>query len=291
MLAYAVTGSALWGLSGTVSSILFSRYGMPFSTLVTMRMVFSGIILLAMGRGFVGRRDLPLFLVFAIPGLFGVQILYLATISFSNAPVATLLQFLFFPIVAIYDYMIYRSLGLSPLILALTFSILGIYELTTGFPFSGISVRISFIALVLGLATAAAAALYTITSSRIVKEYGGLKTVASGMIVGGIVSVPMGSYSGISYFQNIDMAQIIPVVSLTLFVIIFGTALAFYLYISSMRYISPVEAAVSGTLEPLAAAVSSYLALGIRLSPMQYVGGILIVISILVIVLAKNRNG
>ncbi|CAC12588.1 conserved hypothetical membrane protein [Thermoplasma acidophilum] len=291
MVAYAITGSALWGLSGTVSSILFSRYGMPFSTLVTIRMVFSGLILLAAGRGFVGKKDLPMFLVFAIPGLFGVQILYLATISFSNAPVATLLQFLFFPMVAVYDYITIRSLTVSSLILALIFSVAGIYELTTGFPLGGTALRISLTALILGLATAATAALYTVTSARIVKEYGGLRTVASGMMVGGLVSLPLGSFSGVPYFHGLGQADVIPVLALTIFVIVFGTSMAFYLYINSMRYISPVEAAVSGTFEPVAAAMSSYLLLGIKLSAMQYLGGALIVISILVIVISKNRRG
>ncbi|PYB67489.1 hypothetical protein DMB44_08690 [Thermoplasma sp. Kam2015] len=290
MLAYAIVGSALWGLSGTVSSILFDRYGMPFSTLVTIRMVFSGLILLAISRGFVGMRHIWTFLTFAIPGLFGVQILYLATISYSNAPVATLLQFLFFPMVAVYDYAMSRGISLPYLVFSLILSVMGIYELTTGFPTGGESVRIGTLTTALGLATAAAAALYTVTSSKVVKEYGGIKTVSSGMLIGGIVSVPFGSYSGYLYFYHIPHGDVLPVIGLTLFVIIFGTALAFYLYIGSMRYISPVEAAVSGTLEPVAAALSSYMLLGIGLSAMQYFGGLLILLAILVIVMAKNRR-
>src|SRR2546425_6809426 len=98
-----ILGAGFWGLSGTAAQALFQIYQFPVVALVTIRTLASGVILLIIVRpARPGRRFGPL-LGLSILGFAGSQLAYLWAIQFSNAATATLLQFLFLPIVAGYE--------------------------------------------------------------------------------------------------------------------------------------------------------------------------------------------
>ena len=56
------------------------------------------------------------------------------------------------------------------------------------------------------------------------------------------------------------------------FVIIFGTLIAFYLYLDSIRYLTPKETTLFGCTEPLAAIISSVLILHVPFQSFQLLG-------------------
>ncbi len=290
-LVEAIVGSTFWGFSGTVSSILFSIYRMPYFSLLTFRMLIAGSILVIFSRGFIKKTDIPVFLLFSIVGLFGVQLFYLATISYSNAPVATMLQFLFFPIVAFIEYARYRHGSGFFIVLAVILAFAGTFELATGFPHMSVSMKISGIALLLGIITALTASIYTLLSPGLVRKYGGFRTVAYGLFTGGLISLPLGVPSTYSYFISIGLSEAVNVMMLVLFVALVGTLLAFLLYIRSMQVISATEAAVAATMEPISAAISSYILLGIVMSPLQYFGSFLIIIAMITIEFSGKISG
>ena len=67
------------------------------------------------------------------------------------------------------------------------------------------------------------------------------------------------------------------------FVVIVGTLLPFSLYIAALRHLTPSEAGIAATAEPLAAAAAAFLLLGQALQGWQYLGGVLIVSAVLVL--------
>lgn len=66
-----------------------------------------------------------------------------------------------------------------------------------------------------------------------------------------------------------------------------GTAFAFYLFIDSLKYLSPKETTLLGTIEPVIAVVTSALWLGVT-SISQVIGIVLILILILMLSLKKQ---
>ena len=66
-----------------------------------------------------------------------------------------------------------------------------------------------------------------------------------------------------------------------------GTAFAFYLFIDSLKYLSPKETTLLGTIEPVIAVVTSALWL-VLLSISQVIGIVLILILILMLSLKKQ---
>ena len=101
-LFYALTGASLWGISGTVSSIIFIKFHFPVISLLMFRMLISGLFLFLLYRPRLPRKNFSLFLVYSIAGLTGVQFTYLETIALTNASTATILQYLYLPMVVLY---------------------------------------------------------------------------------------------------------------------------------------------------------------------------------------------
>lgn len=69
-----------------------------------------------------------------------------------------------------------------------------------------------------------------------------------------------------------------------------GTALAFYLFIDSLKYLSAKETTLFGTIEPVVAVIASGLFLHVSFKPLQILGIIIIVVLILVLSLKKQPD-
>ena len=103
-LVGVLLGTAFWGLSGTASQALFQTYNFPVLGLSNIRLVVGGLLLLVFLRPSRPQsKDLRILVTIGIFGFVGSQISYLVAIQNSNAPTATLLQFLFLPMVAAYE--------------------------------------------------------------------------------------------------------------------------------------------------------------------------------------------
>ncbi len=73
------------------------------------------------------------------------------------------------------------------------------------------------------------------------------------------------------------------VVGLVLFVIIFGTILSFGLYMAGLERLAATETGVAASVEPIVASIAAYVFLGVRLDPLQYLGGALILVAVALI--------
>ena len=280
-LLETVVGTSFWGLSGTASQTLFELYHFPVLALAFERMMISGLILLAVLRPNLPRTRTLIFKVVAIAlfGFVGTQVFYLVAIQYTNAPTATLLQFLFLPMVAAYEALTGTLRWSRRWTAILCFAALGTVLLIGAFSVSGFGILITPIGLVSGLLAGVCAAYYSLASRKIVREQGPWWLLTWGFIIGGIATSPL----GILYISNYTVTanSLISILALVSFVTIFGTILSFGLYLSGLRRLAASEIAVVASLEPIAAAVASYVFLGNVLDPIQYVGGGIIVIAVI----------
>ncbi len=275
----SITGSTLWGLSGTASSALFEVLGMNPFALLSIRLIISSILMLIIFRPKLPRSNLKLFALY-VSTTFILQLSYLETINLSNAPTATFLQFLYFPMVVIFELTMRRIRFSFPLLVGLILSLTGIVFLTVSInPDS--TLRISLAALIVGLICALSAAVYTVISSPLVRKYGSIAVVSWGFFFAALVSIPTGIEPIFNFAKSLSPGAIPLAIFLILFVSVVGTLLAFTLYSYGMRKISASSAALSGTMEPISASVGSSIFLNQYLGDFQYFGGFLIIISIL----------
>ncbi len=281
-----IIAGAFWGLSGTAAQALFQTYNFPAIGLVTIRMLVGGFVLLFILRPAIPRRTdhfAQLFIV-AVLGIAGSQLTYLVAIQYSNAPTGTLLQFLFLPIVAGYEALTGAFQWSPRWSLTLLLAALGTALLIGVFSSRGaFQLLITPIGLSAGILSAVTAAYYSLSSRRLVREKGPWWLVTWGFIIGGLVSSPFGAYSISKYSPPLAQTSEITVISLVAFVIIFGTILSFGLYLAGLRRLTATETGVAASFEPITAAIASYMFLGVQLTIVQYVGGALILLAVILI--------
>lgn len=288
-----LTGAALWGIGGTVAKKLFQQYGIDVNWLVTARLLIAGILLLTIQ--FV-RKDRSQILgvwktksvaiqliIFGILGMLAVQYTYMASIKHGNAAVATLLQYL--APVMIIVYLILRKQTVFTLkdLLTVSLSLIGVFFLLTNGSISQLTVPT--LAIIWGVLSGVALAFYTLYAIPLLKQYDSLVIVGWAMMIGGF------ALSFIHPPWQIDLQSLTLEAYIYLFfVIIFGTMIAFWFYIESLHYLSPKESSLLGSIEPLAAVLTTVFWLKEPFGIFQWVGTTCIITMILFLALNKTSS-
>lgn len=277
--------ATFWGVSGTAAQKLFVVGHVHPGWLVSIRMLGSGALLLLGSVMRQASTSLQLLkrsaawgplLAFAIVGLLGVQYTYFEAIHTGNAAMATLLQYMGPSFIAVYGALTTRRwpspVGFGALLLALGGTLL----LVTGGHLAHLAVPAT--AIVWGLLSALFLAFYTIYPVPLIRQWGSLPVVGWGMVIGGLVA------AGLTRFPDGGPSRWTPsILGLVLFVVLIGTLLAFFLYLASLTRLSPTEASIAGSAEPISAVLAATLWLHVRFTSMQMVGGMAIVAAVVVV--------
>ena len=280
----ALLGSGLWGLSGTASQALLQGFGFPVLGLVALRMLLSALLLHFIFRPAIPPRPRARLVLVSVFGLAGSQITYLSAIAFSNVATATLLQFLFLPIVAVYE----KATGVAPMVPEMD-CCLGCgdgWDVVVGYWRGG-----AFGDASRGLVWACSRSSRRLLFSRLEElgsQVGSRWVLSWGFLFGGLAALPLGVGSLLQYVPPTTMAGVDELVSLISVVIVVGTILAFGLYLYGLRGLSATEAGVASSAEPIVAAIAAFAFLGVVLTFEQYLGGALILSA--VVILGSRRS-
>ncbi len=289
--ASAITAAGLWGLSGTAAQALFDFFGFPVLGLVALRGLVAGLLLVAVLRNEPRPAFTANFLAVSILGIAGSQVTYLAAIQYSNAVTATLLQYLFLPIVAAYEALHGQIQWSRAWSATLALAGVGTLLLVANPVAGSIGVLVTPAGLLFGLLAAVSAAYYSLAGKSLAERYGSWSVTGWGFLVGGIVTLPFGAGSLLSYTPPHGVEDRLAVIGLVGFVILFGTLLAYGLYLFGLRHLPATEVGVAAAGEPIGAAAATYGFLGVTLSTLQYVGGALIVVAVALLGFRRGRDG
>lgn len=285
------TGATFWGVGGTVSQKLFQQYAIDVNWLVTTRLLISGILLLAVHfftkdrsqiLGVWKNRKIAFqLIIFGLLGMLAVQYTYMASIKHGNAAVATLLQYLAPAMIIIYLILRKQAVLTRNDVITITLALVGCFFLLTNGSISGLSVPT--VAIVWGVLSGVSLAYYTLYAVPLLAQFDSLVIVGWAMIIGGF---------GLSFIHppwQMDFTSLTlePTLYL-LFVIIFGTMIAFWFYIESLQSLAPKETSLLGTLEPLAAVFTTVIWLKEPFGMFQWVGTACIIGMIVLLALNKK---
>lgn len=287
---FIILGAIFWGIGGTVAKKLF-QYGIDMGSLVTVRLLIAGILLLAVQCCKKGSRNifeiwtdkkLSLQLIlFGLVGMLGVQYTYMASIDRGNAAVATLLQYLAPVMIIVFLLIRGKSAPTKKDIFTASLSLIGCFFLLTNGSLTQLSVP--YDAVVWGVLSGAALAFYTLYAVRFLKKYDSLVIVGWAMIIGGVaISIIHPPWD--LMITNLPIEAYLYLI----FVIIFGTMLAFWFYIESLNSLSPKESSLMGSLEPVAAVLTTVFWLKDPFGGFQWIGTSCIII--MIIFLAVHRD-
>nr|WP_278045893.1 EamA family transporter [Clostridium beijerinckii] len=279
-----IIGAMLWGISGTAAQYLFQKKGFSPEWLVVIRLLSSGIILLLytfmkgeqnIWEVWKSKNDALSLIFFSVLGMLGVQYTYFAAIKYGNAATATILQYSSPVIITCYLAIRNKKIPKLKEIIAIGLAMLGTFFIITKGNIHSIS--ISRLALFWGIASAFAAAFYTLQPRLLLRKWGSILVVGWGMLIGGI------SFSFIEQPWNCTGIWSTNSILAIIFVVLFGTLIAFTCFLESLNYIKPTESSILSSAEPLSAAILSVLWLHEELGIAQWIGTACIITTIIIL--------
>ncbi|MGY3717827.1 EamA family transporter [Sutcliffiella cohnii] len=286
-----ITGALFWGIGGTVSKKLFQDFDINVEWLVTTRLLIAGLLLLAVQFFSKDRAQIfdvwktkkvavPL-IIFGLFGMLAVQYTYMASIEHGNAAVATLLQYL--APVMIIVYLVFRKQTVLTRrdVFTVTLALVGCFFLLTNGSVSQLSVPAP--AIIWGVLSGVALAFYTLYAIPLLKQFDSLVIVGWAMIIGSFFLSWIHPPWQMN-FQALTGEAIFHLV----FVIIFGTMIAFWFYIKSLQSLSAKESSLLASIEPLAAVFTTVFWLNEPFGHFQWVGTICIIFMIFILALNKE---
>lgn len=277
-LIFVIIGAALWGIGGTASDYIFTETPVDVNWYVTARLTISGIILLSIYTLFFRKKHrtvwnkhtVLMFSIYSILGMTMVQYTFMAAIGYGNAAIATVLQCTGPIYIILYAVMKKYRPWTKAEAFIIGAMIIGVILIATNGNLTNLAV--SPAALMFGLASGVALAYYTLHAPVLLQVIHPLQLVGGSMLTGGII---MNFVHPIWVFDSSFDWTAMQIIILALSILL-GTTLAFYLYITSMKYISSTEAGILGLLEPVSAVLTSVILLNVGLGMYQIAGIILI---------------
>ena len=291
-LIFVIIGASLWGIGGTASDFIFQSTPVEVSWYVTARLTISGIILLSIYTLFFKKKHymqwtkhtLLMFLIYSIFGMTMVQYTFMAAIGYGNAAIATVLQCtgpIYIILYAVFKK--YRPWTKVEAFIIISMMV-GVLLIATNGDITSLSV--SPLALTFGLLSGIALAYYTIHAPVLMQELHPLQLVGGSMLIGGILM------NFIHPIWDIDLtfAWTTSQVIILVLSILLGTTLAFFLYITSTKYISSTEAGILGLIEPVSAVLTSLVFLNVSLGLYQVIG-IVVILMIGIFISTRKAEG
>ena len=278
-----VVGAAiLWGTLGIFFKYIINTYGLSPLTLAFFRAALAFLGLLA-GLGLLNRsllrldpRDLPFFALFGLVSVAGLYICYAYAVHLTTVATAVVLLYTAPAFVTLIAWRAYgepltRRKGRS---LLLTFA--GCVLMARAYDPG--QLRLNLPGLAFGLGSGLTYALYTIFGKQALRRHSPWTAVTYALGFGTAFLLPLQSPQPLRFaLQTPSLWWLLAAVSLG------PTVGAYILYTTGLRHVQASAASIVATLEPVTAAILSFLLLGERFSPPQALGGVMIIAGVILL--------
>ena len=285
----AVIGSIFWGGSGVAAQFILQEKGMTADYLTAVRTIVAGILLLSIDA-FINKNNIfaiwkdkesrHRLLAFGVLGMMSVQYTYFVAIECSNAPTATIIQYLMPILILAWFSITERKLPSLSQVICAIMAIFGTALLVTHGSLTALA--ISDRALFWGILSAFAAAFYTVQPRWLLMRWPSPQVIGWAMLIGGAAISLI--YPPLSYPGIVD----IPALLSLAYICVLGTAASFWLYVTSTNYILAQEASILSATEPLASIVFSIILLDVMFELPEIIGSLLIIMPIIYITLKRK---
>ena len=229
------------------------------------------------------RKDIPFFAVFGIAGLAMVHYTYFKTISITHNPAtAILLEYLAPVLVLTVSVLFLRHRFTWALPLGVALSVAGCALVVGAVGGTGLSIPVEGVAW--GLLSAVFFAVYSLMGSVAARRYPPYTTLVWGL---GFATVfwlaVLGVAPVLSLFLELKTAAAV------VFIAVVSTIIPFAAFLTALKSIPPTNATVTSTVEPVLAAIGAFLLFGTALTPVQVLGGLLVIAAIAVVQLPERQ--
>lgn len=257
-------------------SVPFSNTAISTTWLVAIRLLIAGSLLTLYSFWKIPRQvqaithnryNLKFLVAFALFGMLNSQLTYFLAIKYSNAPTATVIQYLQPVLIILWLAVTQRQWPRRIDSLSIVIALIGTFYLVTGGHFD--TLTLTPIALFWGLWCAGAAALYTLLPRPLLTKYDSLAVCGLAMLISGLVLLPWLITLPFPHLSNGEWW-------LVTYIIVGGTMFSYTMFLQSIRYVSPAVTGILSAFEPLVATLLAVTLLGTRLTLVAVIGSFLI---------------
>jgi drug/metabolite transporter (DMT)-like permease len=278
---YVALAAILFAISGTSAKFLFND-GITAFQLIQMRttLAFTGLLIWLCLRYpallKISLKNLPYFIGLGMFGIGSAQFFYLLAISKINVAAAILLHYTGPVFVALYVVFIQRQKLRFNITLAISGTLIGCFLVVGAYNLQLFALnRIGIIA---GILAAVSFAVYSILSDYGMRKYTPWTVLLYGLLFAAlmwnILHPPLEAF--FHRYSPVQWGWI-------LFIGICGTIFPFGLYFEGVKRIQPTHASITATLEPISAGVIAAVFLGEVMAPLQIIGGLIVIVSIIIL--------
>ncbi|MGC8719824.1 MAG: DMT family transporter [Thermodesulforhabdaceae bacterium] len=285
---YVVLAAVCWAVSGTSGKYLFQQGLTPYD-LVQIRLILSvfilGAYLLIFKRHLVKiiKSDILYFAVLGMLGMGMVQFTYFYAISKIPVASAILLEYLAPSIITLYGIVIIREKPRILTIMALIGATLGCYLVVGAYNLDLFSMNKEGI--IAGIGSAFAFAWYSIYGEKGMRRYHPWTVLFYALLFACLLwNLIYPPFRG--FHRSFGLTEWM----LILYIVILGTVIPFGLYFEGINLIRASRASITATLEPITAAIISWIFLGEKLDVLQITGGILVILSVILLQVGKEED-
>lgn len=283
-----IVAATLWAVSGSSGKFLF-RQGMSPQDLVQIRVtvaaaaVFLWFLVKDRSRLRIELKDIPYFIILGTTGMAMVQFTYFYTISKIPVAVAILLEYLAPSFIAIYSIVVLREKPSGATLAAVAGATIGCYLAVGAYNFDIVSLNWQGIAV--GILSGVCFAWYTIMCEYGMRKYNPWTVLFYALLLStimwNVVFTPLKGFR-----QSFGLFEW----GLVAYISLFGTAIPFGLYTAGINYIRSTRASITATLEPILAGCIAFAFLGESLQVPQMAGGALVIASVVMLQLKRERD-
>ena len=278
----------MFAISGTSAKFLFND-GITAFQLIQMRttLAFTGLVIWLCLRYpallKISIKDVPYFIGLGVFGIGSAQFFYLLAISKINVAAAILLHYTGPVFVALYVVFIQRQKLRINSTLAILGTLMGCFLVVGAYNLQIFALnRVGIIA---GILAAVSFAVYSILSDYGMRKYTPWTVLLYGLLFAAlmwnILHRPLEAF--LHRYSPVQWGWI-------LFIGICGTIFPFGLYFEGVKRIQPTHASITATLEPISAGVIATVFLGEVMVPLQMIGGLIVIVSIIILQLNTTEN-
>jgi drug/metabolite transporter (DMT)-like permease len=285
---YVSLAAILFAISGTSAKYLFND-GITAFQLIQMRttLAFAGLLIWLCLKDpellKISIKSLPYFIGLGVFGIGSAQFFYLLAISKINVAAAILLHYTGPVFVALYVVFVQRQKLRFNTALAILGTMVGCFLVVGAYNLHIFALNRAGI--IAGVLAAVSFAVYSILSEYGMRRYTPWAVLLYGMLFAALIwnslQPPLEAFlHRYSPFQW----------GLILFIGICGTIFPFGLYFEGIKRIKPTHASITATLEPISAGVIAAVFLGEVLVTLQIIGGLIVIVSIIILQLNTDDN-
>lgn len=283
-------GGSCWAVAGVGGQYLFLEKGVDPEWVVAVCLILAGVCLLSLGyfkkedvfSVFREKRDLLDVVLFAVLGAAGCQITYFWSIQASNAVTATFLCYMAPAFILIYTLFREHRAPTKSEAISCILVLIGVFILATHGNLN--TLQISHKALFWGIMSAVMFVFYSLVPQRIMGKYPVLLISGWGMLIGGIIvlfGLQIWRFQGI---YDLESAVVFIIVW------IFGTVLAYWLYLSGTKIAGPAKGSLLSAVEPMVSLFLSVVFLKERIMLIDIPGFVCILATTVILSVSNDKK-